>query len=76
MNLHYDAMVSVDRRLNEHVCLLAKDLDINEWGEVSALPIPGAPDGWIPPGTPINFLGYIPKLDAPARFADVANPGH
>jgi hypothetical protein len=75
MNLHYDAMMSVDRRLDENFCLLANNLDINEWGEVSAPPIPGAPDGWIPPGAPINFLGYIPKLDAPAHFADMDNPG-
>ncbi len=75
MNLHYNAMMSVDRRLDEHVRLLANNLNIDEWGEVSAPPIPGAPDGWIPPGAPINFLGYIPKLDAPAHFADVDNPG-
>jgi hypothetical protein len=75
VNLRYDAMMSVDRRLDEHVRLLANDLDIDEWGEVSAPPIPGAPGGWIPPGAPINFLGYIPKLDAPAHFAEVDNPG-
>ena len=38
-------------------------------------PIPGAPDGWIPPGAPITFLGYHPKLDAPAFFANIDNPG-
>ncbi len=75
VNLHYNAMMSVDRRLDEHVRLLANDLDINKWGEVSVPSIPGAPDGWIPPGAPINFFGYIPKLDAPAHFADVDNPG-
>jgi hypothetical protein len=75
VNLHYGAMMSVNHRLHEHVRLLANDLNIDKWGEVSAPPIPGAPDGWIPPGAPINSLGYIPKLDAPAHFAEVDNPG-
>jgi hypothetical protein len=76
VNLHYDAMMSVNCWLDEHIRLLANDLDIDEWGEVSAPPIPSAPDGWIPPGATIHFLGYIPKLDAPAHFADVDNPSH
>ncbi len=40
-----------------------------------APPIPSVPDRWIPPGAPITFLGYCPKLDAPAFFASVDNPG-
>ncbi len=40
-----------------------------------APPIPSAPDGWIPPGAPITFSGYHSKLDAPAFFAKVDNPG-
>jgi hypothetical protein len=75
MILHFEAMISVDRQLDKHVCHLASNLDIKEWGEVFAQPIPGAPDGWIPPGAPITFLGYHPKLDAPAFFANVDNPG-
>jgi hypothetical protein len=27
-----------------------------------------------PPGAPINFLGYVPKLDAPLIFEDIDNP--
>jgi hypothetical protein len=62
---HFDAMmVEVDN-----------DIDVNEWGEISSPLIPGAPDGWIPPGPPTSFLGYVPKLDAPANFLDVDNPG-
>ncbi len=75
VHLHFEAMMSVDRRLDEHVRHLANDLDIEEWGELFDPPIPGAPDGWIPPGAPITFLGYRPKLDAPAFFANVDNPG-
>ncbi len=62
---HFDAMMSV----------LDNNIALDEWGEISAPSIPGAPDGWIPPGPPITFLGYVPKLDAPAHFSDVDNPG-
>jgi hypothetical protein len=75
VHLHFEAMISVDRQLDEHIRHLANDLDIKEWGELFDPPIPGAPDGWIPPGAPITFLGYRPKLDAPAFFANVDNPG-
>jgi hypothetical protein len=62
---HFDAMmIEVDN-----------DIDLDEWGEISVPLIPGAPDRWIPPGSPITFLGYVPKLDAPAHFSDVDNPG-
>jgi hypothetical protein len=62
---HFDVMMSV----------LDNDINLDEWGEISAPLIPGAPDGWIPPGPPITLLGYVPKLDAPAHFSDVDNPG-
>ena len=67
---HFDAMMS-------HLDELDNDNDLNERGEISALLIPGAPDGWIPPGPPVGFLGYMPKLDlnATAHFSDVENPG-
>jgi hypothetical protein len=57
-------MMSVGCQLHEHVRHLANDLDIEEWGEVFDPPIPGVPDGWIPSGTPITFLGYpfLPTL--------------
>jgi hypothetical protein len=75
VNLNFEAMMSVDHELDEHVCHFANDLDIKEWGEVFDLPIPGVPDGWISPGAPITFLSYRQKLDAPAFFANVDNPG-
>ncbi len=70
MDDHFDAMMS-------HLDELDNDNDLNERGEISALLIPGAPDGWIPPGPPVGFLGYMPKLDlnATAHFSDVDNPG-
>ncbi len=74
VNLYFEAMMSVNRRLDEHICHLANDLNIEEWGELFDPPIPGAPDGWIPPGAPITFLGCRPKLDAPAFFAEIDNP--
>jgi hypothetical protein len=45
VNLHYEVMMSVDHRSEEHARLLANDLDEDKWGEVSAPRIPGAPDG-------------------------------
>jgi hypothetical protein len=75
VNLHFEAMMSVNCQLDEHVRNLANNLDIEEWGEVFAMPIPGAPDRWISPGAPITFLCYCLKLDAPAFFANVDNPG-
>ena len=52
----------------------ANDLDVDEEG-VKCDNIPGAPNGWIPPGPPDTWTGYIPKFDAPPNFDDVDNPG-
>lgn len=51
----------------------AADLDAEDDG------IEGAPDGWQPPGAPIDWAGYVPKgLDdnEPVTFEEVDNPGH
>jgi hypothetical protein len=40
VNLHFEAMMSVDRRLDEHVFHLANDLDIEEWGSFLILQSP------------------------------------
>ncbi len=68
---HFDAMMW--SHLNDE----DNNIDLDERGEISAPSIPGAPDGWIPPGPPVGFLGYMPKLDlnATAHFSDVENPG-
>ena len=77
VDLHHTAMLPAVRRFDEHFCLIDNNLDVDELREESLLlPISGAPDGWVPPGAPITFLGYKPMLDVPAFFADVDNPGH
>ena len=41
--------------------------------------IEGAPDGWQPPGAPIDWAGYVPKGvddNEPVTFEEVDNPGH
>ena len=75
VDLHHNVMLPATRRIDEHFRSIDNEIDIDEWGEqfTPAL-IPGAPDGWIPPSTPINFPGYVPKLDAPLVFDDVDNP--
>ena len=48
------------------------DLDADEDG------IEGSPDGWQPPGAPIDWAGYIPKgvdENEPVTFKEVDNPG-
>ena len=65
VNMHYQAMTAIEEN----------DLDLDEWGEVSDPSIPGAPEGWIPPGAPIGFIGYCAKFDAPSHFSEVDNPG-
>ena len=66
VNMHYQAMTANEEN---------HDLDVEEWGEVSDPSIPGAPEGWIPSGAPIGFIGYCPKFDAPSHFSEVDNPG-
>jgi hypothetical protein len=65
VNMHYQAMTAIKEN----------DLDLDEWGEVSDPSIPGAPEGWIPPGAPIGFISYCAKFDAPSHFSEVDNPG-
>ena len=69
---HFDAMTP---HLDQHVRELDNDFNLNKWGEILAPSIPGAPDRWIPPGPPVRFLGYVPKLNAPAHLLDVDSPG-
>ena len=73
-DLCHNVMPPATRRLDEHFRSIDNEIDIDEWGEQFTPPIPSAPDGWIPPGVPINFLGYVPKLDAPLIFDNVDNP--
>jgi hypothetical protein len=79
INLHNEAMMAIDRRVDELNRSLDNDLDFGELGEAfePAPPtIPGTPNGWTPPGPPENFWGYLPKLDAgaPLLFSEVDNP--
>jgi hypothetical protein len=74
VDLHHNVIPPATRRIDEHFCSIDNEIDIDEWGEQFTPPIPSAPDGWIPPGVPINFLGYVPKLDAPLIFDNVDNP--
>jgi hypothetical protein len=67
--------LEVDNHFDAMMVEVNNDIDVDEWGEISSPLIPGAPDGWIPPGPPTTFLGYVPKLDAPENFLDVDNPG-
>jgi hypothetical protein len=56
--------------------ILANDLDEDDIGEeYREHQIPGAPEGWIPPGPPIGFMGYLPKSNAPAFLSGVDNSG-
>ena len=66
--------LEVDNHFDAMMVEVNNDIDVDEWGEISSPLIPGAPDGWIPPGPPTTFLGYVPKLDAPENFSDVDNP--
>jgi hypothetical protein len=73
-------MMAIDRRVDELNRSLDNNLDFGESGEAfePAPPtIPGAPNGWTPPGPPENYRGYLPKLDAgaPLLFSEVDNPG-
>jgi hypothetical protein len=65
VNMHYQAMTAIEEN----------DLDLVEGGEVLDPSIPGAPEGWIPPGVPIGFIGYCAKFDAPSHFSEMDNPG-
>jgi len=72
--------MAIDRRVDELNRSLDNNLDFGESGEAfePAPPtIPGAPNGWTPPGPPENYRGYLPKLDAgaPLLFSEVDNPG-
>ena len=64
INMHYQAMTAIEEN----------DLDLDEWGEVSDPSNPGAPEGWIPSGAPIGFIGYCAKFDAPSHFSKVDIP--
>ena len=68
-------MLPSARRLKEHCHCLDNDLDKDDWGELSAPPIPGSPDGWIPLGPLINFICYCPKFDAPTHLFNIDNMG-
>ena len=79
INLHNEAMMAIDRWVDELNRSLDNDLDFGELDEAfEQVPptIPGAPNGWTPPGPPENYRGYLPKLDAgaPLLFSEVDNP--
>ncbi len=77
VNLHFEAMSLMDRNL-ETIHALANDLDEDDLGEEfveDESQIPGAPQGWVPPGAPIGYQGYFPKSNSPLFFSEVDNPG-
>ncbi len=74
VDLHHNMMPPATRRIDEHFHSIDNEIDIDEWGEQFTPLIPSAPDGWIPHDAPINFQGYVPKLDAPLIFDKVDNP--
>jgi len=77
VNLHFEAMSLIDRN-EETIRALSNDLDEDNLGEEfmeDETQIPGAPQGWIPPGAPITYQGYVPKSNAPLFFSEVDNPG-
>ncbi|KAL7528119.1 hypothetical protein ACHAXR_005384 [Thalassiosira sp. AJA248-18] len=75
VNEHFDALVA--SRLERGNGDQDNDIDEDDQGEVfSAAPrIEGAPDKWVPPQPPDDWMGYVPKYDAPATFAEIDNPG-
>jgi hypothetical protein len=51
-DLRHNVMPPATRRSDEHFRSIDNEIDIDEWGEQFMPPIPGAPDGWIPPALP------------------------